>query len=198
MSFSNRLPRSPAARCWVECPACRPGRRCSASRSAPCRSSTRAPSRARLAAARWPRSTRCLSRPSPTAAASPDASCRTSRCRITARQEYDTSTFHGGNYATPHPQYYRNTALAPEKAPDHGGYDVLADVIPKAHRRGMKVIAWFEDVIGRERSRAGFDQAREVVLSGPASTSPARAIPTRGTSGSGSSRTTCGPTTSTA
>jgi hypothetical protein len=84
------------------------------------------------------------------------------------RQEYDTSTFHGGNYATPHPQYYRDTAIAPEKAPDHGDYDVLADVIPKAHRRGMKVIAWFEDVIGA--NVPGFDQARELVLSGPAST----------------------------
>jgi hypothetical protein len=84
------------------------------------------------------------------------------------RQEYDTSTFHGGNYATPHPQYYRDTAIVPEKAPDHGGYDVLADVIPRAHRRGMKVIAWFEDVIGA--NVPGFDKAREVVLTGPAST----------------------------
>src|SRR5579862_6374932 len=57
-------------------------------------------------------------------------------------QQYDTATFHGGNYATPHPQYYKNTALVPEKAPDHPGYDVLADVIPKARSRGMKVIAW--------------------------------------------------------
>ncbi len=84
------------------------------------------------------------------------------------RQEYDTSTFHGGNYATPHPQYYRGTALAPEKAPDHGSYDVLADVIPRAHRRGMKVIAWFEDVIGA--GVPGFDSAREVVLTGQPST----------------------------
>src|SRR5215471_578235 len=83
------------------------------------------------------------------------------------RQEYDTSTFHGGNYATPHPQYYKDTALAPEKAPDHGNYDVLADVVPKAHRRGMKVIAWFEDVIAA--SVPGYDKAREVVLTGPAS-----------------------------
>jgi hypothetical protein len=84
------------------------------------------------------------------------------------RQEYDTATFHGGNYATPHAQYYKDTAIAPEKAPDHGSYDVLADVIPKAHRRGMRVIAWFEDVIGG--SVPGFDKAREVVLTGPAST----------------------------
>jgi hypothetical protein len=84
------------------------------------------------------------------------------------KQEYDTSTVHGGNYATPHPHYYRNTAIAPEHAPDHGAYDVLADVIPKARRRDMKVIVWFEDVIGS--GVPGFDRAREVVLSGPPST----------------------------
>ncbi|HEY6358456.1 MAG TPA: family 10 glycosylhydrolase, partial [Vicinamibacterales bacterium] len=87
------------------------------------------------------------------------------------KQQYDTDTFHGGNYATPHAQYYRNTALVPEKAPDHPGYDVLADVIPAAHRRGMKVIAWFEDVLRYTPTIAapGFERAREVVLSGPPS-----------------------------
>src|SRR5216117_2929994 len=80
------------------------------------------------------------------------------------KQQYDTDTFHGGNYATPHPQYYKNTALVPEKAPDHPGYDVLADVVPAAHKRGMKVICWFEDVIAGDVP--GFDKAREVVLTG--------------------------------
>ena len=84
------------------------------------------------------------------------------------KQEYDTATFRGGNYATPHPQYYRNTSITPERAPDHPGYDVLADVLPRAHQRGMKVIAWFEDVIAGDVP--GFDQAREVVLTGPPST----------------------------
>jgi hypothetical protein len=87
------------------------------------------------------------------------------------KQQYDTDTFHGGNYATPHPQYYRNTALVPEKAPDHPGYDVLADVIPKARARNMKVVAWFEDVLRYTSaiSAPGFDKAREVVLAGPES-----------------------------
>src|SRR5437762_2367556 len=58
------------------------------------------------------------------------------------KQEYDTATFRGGNFATPHPQYYRNTAIVPEKAPDHPGYDVLADVVPAAHKRNIKVICW--------------------------------------------------------
>src|SRR4029453_8783923 len=84
------------------------------------------------------------------------------------RQEDDTSTFPGGNYATPPPQYYRDTAIAPEHAPDHGPYDVLADVLPKAHARGMKVIAWIEDVIAADVP--GFEKAREVVLTGPPST----------------------------
>jgi len=85
------------------------------------------------------------------------------------KQEYDTATFRGGNYATPHAQYYRNTSITPERAPDHPGYDVLADVLPRAHQRGMKVVAWFEDVIAGDVP--GFDQAREVVLTGPRSTS---------------------------
>src|SRR6266571_2699994 len=53
------------------------------------------------------------------------------------KQEYDDSS-RGGNFTTPHPQYYSKTTIAPEKAPDHPGYDVLADVLPVAHRRGLK------------------------------------------------------------
>ncbi len=59
-------------------------------------------------------------------------------------QEYDLD-FHGGNFATPHPQYYTRTSLKQLKAPDYGAYDVLADVVPKAHARGMKVHAFYED-----------------------------------------------------
>src|SRR5437764_14960732 len=54
------------------------------------------------------------------------------------RQEYDDG-FRGGNFATPHPQFYRCTAIAPEKAPDHAAYDVLADVLPAARRRRMRL-----------------------------------------------------------
>src|SRR5438034_11646135 len=75
------------------------------------------------------------------------------------KQEYDDN-FRGGNFATPHPQYYRHTSIAPEKAPDHPGYDVIADVLPAAHRRGMKVICWFEDVFRRDVP--GSDQAVEI------------------------------------
>jgi len=77
------------------------------------------------------------------------------------KQEYDDN-FRGGNFATPHPQYYRHTSIAPEKAPDHPDYDVIADVLPAAHRRGMKLICWFEDVFRRDVP--GFDQAAEIDL----------------------------------
>jgi hypothetical protein len=75
------------------------------------------------------------------------------------KQEYDDN-YHGGNFATPHPQYYKNTSITPEKAPDHPGYDVIADVLPRAHNRGMKVICWFEDVFRKDVP--GLDKAFEV------------------------------------
>src|SRR6267143_2362196 len=84
------------------------------------------------------------------------------------KQEYDLN-FHGGNFATPHPQYYRNTTILPEKAPDHPGYDVIADVLPAARRHNMKVICWFEDVFRRDVP--GFDKAVEIDVHGkPAAT----------------------------
>jgi hypothetical protein len=61
------------------------------------------------------------------------------------QQEYDLN-FHGGNFATPHPQYYKNTVLKQTRAPDHGELDILAEVLPAAKKRGMKVICWLEDV----------------------------------------------------
>jgi hypothetical protein len=60
-------------------------------------------------------------------------------------QKYDLD-FHGGNYATVHPQYYQNTVLKDTRAPDHGDLDILAAVIPAAKKRGMKTICWLEDV----------------------------------------------------
>ena len=78
-------------------------------------------------------------------------------------QEYDDN-YHGGNFATPHPQFYRATSIAPEKAPDHPGYDVIADILPAARRRNMKVICWFEDVFNNDVK--GLDQAVEIDLHG--------------------------------
>ncbi len=61
------------------------------------------------------------------------------------RQEYDRN-FHGGNYATPHAEFYRRTVLRDVRAPDHGNFDLLEAVLPRARRRGMRVYAWAEDV----------------------------------------------------
>jgi len=49
--------------------------------------------------------------------------------------------FHGGNYARPHPQYYRDTplTLADMQAPEFGGVDVLERVIPVAKQQGIRV-----------------------------------------------------------
>jgi hypothetical protein len=60
-------------------------------------------------------------------------------------QESDEKTFHGGNYATPHPEFYKDTVLAKTRAPEHGNFDILASVIPAAKKRGMKVFASVED-----------------------------------------------------
>ena len=61
-------------------------------------------------------------------------------------QESDEKTFHGGNYATPHPQFYRNTILKQTRARDHGDLDILREVLPKARQRGLKVFCSCEDV----------------------------------------------------
>src|SRR5271157_5750509 len=52
--------------------------------------------------------------------------------------------FHGGNFAAVHPQYYTDTPLTPAdmRATDFGDYDVLADMIPEARKRGMKTFCW--------------------------------------------------------
>ena len=61
------------------------------------------------------------------------------------KQEYDTD-FHGGNFATPHPQFYKDTVLKDTRAPDHGKLDILETVLPAAKKRGLKTICWLEDV----------------------------------------------------
>jgi len=62
------------------------------------------------------------------------------------KQEYDTGTFYGGSYAALHSQYYVNTPLKNLRAPDLGSFDVFESVLPASRKRGMKNIAWFEDV----------------------------------------------------
>src|SRR5438105_10130315 len=57
------------------------------------------------------------------------------------KQEYDDA-FRGGNFATPHAQFYRRTSIAPEKAPDHAAYDVVTGVLPVARRRLLRLYSW--------------------------------------------------------
>ena len=60
-------------------------------------------------------------------------------------QVSDDKTFHGGNYAMPNPEFYKNTVLKNTRATEHGDFDILASVLPAAKKRGMKVFASVED-----------------------------------------------------
>ncbi len=80
------------------------------------------------------------------------------------KQTYDTDTFYGGSYTAVDPKYFTNTPFKNFRAPDLGNFDVLAEVIPSARKRGMKTICWFEDVFRKDL--AGIDQLEEKELSG--------------------------------
>ena len=79
-------------------------------------------------------------------------------------QESDEKFFHGGNYATPHPEFYRDTVLQQTRAHDHGDLDILQAILPKARQRGLKVFCSCEDAW--RSSVPGFDQVTEVDLFG--------------------------------
>ncbi|HTI94802.1 MAG TPA: hypothetical protein VL727_29625 [Puia sp.] len=59
--------------------------------------------------------------------------------------ESDEKTFYGGNYATPHPEYYANTVIKVPHAPDLGKLDILESITGPAKSRNMKVICCLED-----------------------------------------------------
>ena len=80
------------------------------------------------------------------------------------KQEYDTSTFHGGSYTAIHSQYYADTPLKNLRAPDLGSFDVFESVLPASRRRGLKSIAWFEDVFRSDIP--GVEQLQERDLRG--------------------------------
>jgi hypothetical protein len=79
-------------------------------------------------------------------------------------QETDEKIFHGGNYATSHPEFYRNTVLKATQALDHGKFDLIEAVLPAARKRGMKVFCSCEDAW--RSSVPGFSQVAEVDLEG--------------------------------
>jgi len=80
------------------------------------------------------------------------------------KQESDEKLFHGGNYATPHPEFYANTILKDMRAPDHGNADILQMVLPAAKKRGMKVFCSCEDVF--RASLLNISKVAEVDLKG--------------------------------
>jgi hypothetical protein len=79
-------------------------------------------------------------------------------------QESDAGSFHGGNYATPHPEFYRDTVLKQTRAPDHGDRDIVAAVLPEAKKRGLKVFCSVEDVFRSDVP--GVKEVAEVDLEG--------------------------------
>jgi hypothetical protein len=79
-------------------------------------------------------------------------------------QESDVKTFHGGNYATPHPEFYRDTVLKHTRAPDHGDLDIVATVLPAARKRGLRVLCSIEDVFRPDVP--GVTEVAEVDLQG--------------------------------
>jgi hypothetical protein len=79
-------------------------------------------------------------------------------------RESDEAIFHGGNYARPHLEYYRETILKDTRASDHGDLDIVEAVLPPARKRGLKVFCSVEDVW--RPSVPGFDRVAEVDLHG--------------------------------
>lgn len=79
-------------------------------------------------------------------------------------QESDETTYHGGNYATPHAEFYHNTVLKQTRAPDHGALDIVATVLPAARKRGMRVFCSIEDVFRSDVP--GVKEVTEVDLQG--------------------------------
>src|SRR5262249_16193023 len=79
-------------------------------------------------------------------------------------QESDAKFFHGGNYATPHPEFYRDTILKQTRAPDHGDLDIVATLLPAARTRGLPVFCSIEDVFRSDVP--GVKEVAEVDLQG--------------------------------
>lgn len=78
-------------------------------------------------------------------------------------QEVDT--IHGGSFAKVHPQFYANSVIKDIRAPELGDFDVLADVIPEAKKRGMQTYALFEEAYN-PRLMANFEKIAEVDING--------------------------------
>jgi hypothetical protein len=81
-------------------------------------------------------------------------------------QESDEKIFHGGNYATIHPEFYKNTSLKNLRAPDFGDLDIVAEVLPRAKKRGMKVFCSVLDGFNYPEDVKGVKELSEIDING--------------------------------
>jgi hypothetical protein len=60
------------------------------------------------------------------------------------RAGVEAANFHGGNYARPHMQFYRDTPLTLQdmRAPEFGNVDVLERIIPVARKHGIRTFCF--------------------------------------------------------
>jgi hypothetical protein len=72
--------------------------------------------------------------------------------------------FFGGNFAIPHPEFYKNTILNDMRAPDFDNLDIVAEVLPAARKRGIRIVCSIEDQMRLERP--GAKETAEVDLYG--------------------------------
>src|SRR5947207_13465907 len=80
------------------------------------------------------------------------------------KQESDEKIFYGGNYATPHSEFYQKTPLKQTRAPDHGDLDIVNAVLPAARKRDMRLLCSIEDVFRPDLP--GVKEVAEVDLQG--------------------------------
>jgi hypothetical protein len=74
--------------------------------------------------------------------------------------------FRGGNFATVHPEFYKDTGIDPRstQAPDHPGFDLLASLVPAARKRNIKVICLLQDSF--ESDLPGIEKLQEKDFNG--------------------------------
>ena len=88
------------------------------------------------------------------------------------------AAFHGGNFAASHAQFYGDTVLKDTRAPDHGGRDVLGEVLSAARKRGMRVFCGVEDRWDKAFDVPGLAECAEVDLRGRSTFDRSRSITT--------------------
>jgi hypothetical protein len=78
-------------------------------------------------------------------------------------QEIDT--IHGGSFTRVHTEFYARSVIQDIRAPELGEFDVLADVLPEAKKRGLQTYALFEEAYN-PRLMPNFEKIAEVDISG--------------------------------